>query len=97
MNQSYISEDDADLTDEFVRQGYVIRAAEDIGALDILRRQTASAAANALGIELPEDIGDFLNGIHKHIQPDNLNSIRLAIIDSLLSEPDFHVNYFKLM
>ncbi|MFL2771262.1 MAG: sporadic carbohydrate cluster 2OG-Fe(II) oxygenase [Rhodospirillaceae bacterium] len=95
MNQSFISKDDADLTDEFVRQGYVIRAAEDIGALDILRRQTASAAANALGIELPEDIGGFLNGIQNYIQPDGLNAMRLTIIDSLMSEPDFHANYFK--
>lgn len=94
MTQSFVSDDDAVLADEFARQGYVIRSAENVAALESVRTATVSAATRALNLPEPEDAGAFLNTIHDHVDGAGLNDLRMSIIESLLSTPEFHRNYF---
>jgi sporadic carbohydrate cluster 2OG-Fe(II) oxygenase len=82
------------LGDQFLAKGHIIQPAEDRAALDRIRALTAAAAANFLKIPLPGDIGDFLNNIHKHVTVAQLNDMRLAIIDVVLSTESFRADYF---
>lgn len=86
----------SDLADQFIDKGYLILPAEDRDALDRIRRCAAEFAAEALGIDLPEDIADFLNGFHQHVPIDKLNAVRLAAIEGLNKQPWLRATYFKL-
>lgn len=94
-SQKYLLADDAALADEFAKQGFVVRSAENRDALDAIRMKTASAAASALSLPSPEDPDAFLNGIHSHVDAAGLNNLRMSVIESLLADPDFHLNYFN--
>ena len=79
---------------QFLSAGYVVRPAEDRAALDRVRQLTAAAAAAALKIALPNDIGTFLDTIHERVKVADLNDFRLAILDKLLANPQFRPAYF---
>ncbi len=72
-----------------------MRKAENVDALNSIRQHTAAAAAAALGVPLPEDLSGFLNTIHQHVDAKDLNGLRMSIIESLLQDPSFRLNYFN--
>jgi sporadic carbohydrate cluster 2OG-Fe(II) oxygenase len=83
-----------DIGAAFLADGVVIRPAEDRAALESIRRKTAAAAADVLGIALPEDLGSFLDRIHEHVTPAGLNEFRLGVITRLLNDSAFQAAYF---
>lgn len=84
----------AEIGARFLQAGYVVLPAEDRAALDRIRLNTAQAAAKALSVPLPGDIGTFLNTIHERVTPGALNDFRLAVLESLLADPAFRPSYF---
>ncbi len=78
----------------FLDDGYLIAPAEDRAALDSIRQRTAAAAAAALKIPTPNDVGDFLDRFHERIEPSRLNEVRLAILTQLLNDSEFRALYF---
>jgi sporadic carbohydrate cluster 2OG-Fe(II) oxygenase len=78
---------------QFLEAGYVIAPAEDRAALDSIRQRTAAAAADALGIPLPNDLGGFLDRFHEQVEVARLNEVRLAILTRLLNDGDFRMLY----
>jgi len=87
-------EEDA-LTERFLRDGYIVTPAEDRSALDQIRAYIAAETAAFLGLKLPADAGAFLDGIGPHIEsPEQLNTLRLHIIDRLRVAEWFREAYF---
>ena len=85
---------EAELGARFLDAGYVVQPSEDRAALDRIRAATATAAASALKIALPEDIGEFFDTIHERVAVTDLNAFRLAVLDALLADPTFRPSYF---
>lgn len=83
------------LTESFLRDGYVIQPAENIDALDRIRHKIAELAADHLSVELPSDIGLFLDNIADIIAPQQLNDLRLHLISGLMSCDWFRDAYFS--
>jgi sporadic carbohydrate cluster 2OG-Fe(II) oxygenase len=83
------------LSETFLSTGYIITDAEDRGALDRIQSHAAQVTAKFLGIAPPEHPATFMDGIGKHISPDRLNEMRLAIINSFLAESWFREAYFS--
>jgi sporadic carbohydrate cluster 2OG-Fe(II) oxygenase len=84
------------LSQEFVRQGYVIRDVQHPAALNDLRHQVVVSACEYLGIAVPENEAKFLNRIHDVVSVQQLNDLRLAIYARMNAYPWFRPTYFAL-
>jgi sporadic carbohydrate cluster 2OG-Fe(II) oxygenase len=92
---SFFRTDEERLSETFLERGYVIVPAEDRMALDRIRDFVAARAATFLGIAPPGDVGEFLTTIGTRVSdPKQLNDMRLAIIDALMTAPWFRETYF---
>jgi sporadic carbohydrate cluster 2OG-Fe(II) oxygenase len=83
-------------TDSFLKNGYIIGAAEDRAALDRIRGLLARIAATILGLANPDDPDRFLNRICDHVDSAKLNDFRIAVIRGMNAEPWLRPAYFAL-
>tara|TARA_R110000824_G_scaffold33859_4_gene108180 strand:- start:8286 stop:9107 length:822 start_codon:yes stop_codon:yes gene_type:complete len=88
--------EERDLTEAFVRDGYVILDVEDRDALARLRTRLVTLAAEATGWGAVEDEDAFLNGFHDAVDVQDLNRLRLAVLAGLNETPDARMDYFRL-
>ena len=96
MTGTFVSTIDGIIGDAFLRDGYVVRPAEDRAALDRIQARMASLAAESLGLDPPGDPQAFLDGIHAHVRPETLNPFRLAMIAGINAEPWFRRAYYGI-
>jgi sporadic carbohydrate cluster 2OG-Fe(II) oxygenase len=61
-----------------------------------LRDAIAASVAAELSQEPPADAGDFLNTIHQHVEPANLNTARLAAINAINDLPWARRAYYEM-
>ncbi len=86
--------DDLALGERFLTDGHVVLPVEDPAALDRLRERVARLAAAHLGLARPADLSAFLETIHRHVDAQGLNALRLAVIDGINAEPWARPCYF---
>ncbi|MBF0332440.1 MAG: hypothetical protein HQL40_02185 [Alphaproteobacteria bacterium] len=86
---AYLGEADTRLGEEFLERGRVVLPVDDPAGLARIRQAAAGLAAAHLGLAAPEAgaEGDFLDFIHRHVQPSDLNALRLAVIEGLNAQP----------
>ena len=96
LTKTFFSAEETSLAEEFLSAGYVIRDVEDRAALDQLRHEIVIAAARAVNVPLPKDDGEFLDGVHKLISIEKLNSFRLGLYRELNAQNWFRPTYFSL-
>ncbi len=95
-------ENDVTLSERFLIDGYVILPVENRDGLDEIRRLIAAAAGEFLQREPdvdtdPDTAADaLLNGIHNHVDTDNLNSLRLAVAAKVRGTAWFRPTYYSL-
>ena len=89
-----LGEDEQALTQSFLDNGYVIRPAENMEALDRIRQKIAALTAEHLGVDLPADTGHFLDHIADLLKPAQLNELRLHLISGLMATDWFRQAYF---
>jgi sporadic carbohydrate cluster 2OG-Fe(II) oxygenase len=92
----FMTDDERRASDAFMEHGHVIVDAEDPALLNRLRDRIAGLAAAHLGLEAPADAGAFLNGIHERVTINDLNALRLAVINGLASESWVRAAYYNL-
>ena len=93
---SFYTSTDAALGDDFLHQGYVIVPAEDQSGLHRIQDLIANLAADHLSIDRPNDATEFLNGVSRHIEVNDLNGLRLSVINGIRNEAWFRPTYFQL-
>ncbi len=97
---TFIDEAEQAMADEFLTAGRVSRAVDDRALLDRVQIHIAGLAAAHLGIgtveDPPKDPKAFLDGIHRHVDSQTLNDMRLAIIENLNRENWLRHAYFAL-
>lgn len=93
---SFISDEESDLSNDFLSHGYIVRDVEDRACLDALRHEVVSVACSFLGISLPSDEEKALNFIHNQIPMEKLNELRMSVFSKLNSTTWFRPTYFSL-
>lgn len=93
---SFISSRDQALAEEFLAQGYVIKPVDDSGMLDEFRARLTAIVCSKLGVDVPKDIGAFLNGFHEVCPVEKLNEVRLGTYRAMNAEPWFRPTYHAL-
>ena len=92
----FLDAPEAARTEAFLKDGYIIGAAEDRSALDRIRGLIAGVAAKTLDLPSPEDPDTFLNRIGERVDPAKLNDFRLAVIKGMNAEPWLRPAYFAV-
>ena len=83
------------LGERFLKDGYVIKSVENTENLEWIRSLIAVSAGKHLGIRSSE-VGAFLNNVHDNVSVENLNALRLDVIDKISSESSLRPRYFSL-
>lgn len=96
MTSEFLTAEESELASRFLAEGRVVQPVEDTSALDRLRREIARLAADHLGVVAGEGDGAFLDGVHRHVGPENINALRLAVIEGLNAQPWARPAYFRL-
>lgn len=81
---------------DFLNSGYLLQPVENTDALQAIRTCAAELAAVAVGRDTPKDTGAFLNGFHEIVGIDDLNRVRMAVIEGLNKQPWLRAAYFAL-
>ena len=84
-----------ELGEQFIKNGFLIQPVEDQESLDQIRELVAVTAGNFLGID-PAKSEEFLNNIHKEIEAERLNDLRLTVISELNADIALRPSYFSL-
>ena len=92
----FISDKEKKISEQYLKQGYVIQDIEDMNSLDWIRDchyKIISKVLRKLNGNNPKDI---LNKIHKYISISDLNKFRLDIINKINSTENFRENFYKI-
>ena len=85
----FFTDYEKEISNEYLKNGYIIRPADDMNALHEIKREFISTISDILGDRSLADPENLLNNIHTHISPSELNSFRMEIIQSINSRKDF--------
>tara|TARA_B100000686_G_scaffold352799_1_gene456029 strand:- start:1386 stop:2210 length:825 start_codon:yes stop_codon:yes gene_type:complete len=99
-DQAVISEffegPERDACEKFTQTGLYIFDVEDRAALDSIQRKLSEGAAQFLGVSDPLPPSEFLNNIHRWVDVDDLNELRLFLINDLNGEEWLRSSYYAL-
>ncbi|TAK78496.1 MAG: hypothetical protein EPO11_01195, partial [Gammaproteobacteria bacterium] len=98
MIPDFLTDHEKEISDSFLKKKYVIVPAENMDALNAIRKKIAYTAADLLGKPITDEaeVGPFLNNIHQHISGKELNDIRVKIIVEMNREPWFRKAYYNV-
>ena len=92
----FLTETERELSNEYFRDGYIIRPVADAEALNRIRDHFVDVISEALGKPSAADPDLLLNGIHEHVPVDNLNDFRLKVIRGINAISEFRELYFRV-
>lgn len=84
------------VAERFLAEGYVIVEAENRPGLDRIRALVADTVRERLGVgrNLPD--GRLLDAVHEHVTVEQLNELRLSVIQALRAAAWFRPTYYSL-
>tara|TARA_B100001123_G_scaffold369674_1_gene431493 strand:- start:205 stop:1032 length:828 start_codon:yes stop_codon:yes gene_type:complete len=94
---SFEVETEAEIAEEFLKNGYLISPVEDLKSLQRIRDMLVAIVVDKLKLDHPTDSGDFLNLIHQRVDPSQLNKLRLDTFNQINREPWFRPAYYSLV
>ena len=93
--EKFFSKKESELSERFIEEGYIITKVENISMLNAIQEFVSRCAASHLNQELNEPV-DFLNSAHRFLKIEQLNALRLHVIEAVNSEDWFRAGYFNL-
>jgi len=84
------------ISDEFIKNGYVIKDASNIITLNILQDLLVEHSVKILDKNVNSSNIDWLNNIHTMIEVDQLNDFRLQLIQSINKGKKIRENYYNI-
>ena len=96
MNKSFLTLEDAKISNEFKRNGYVIRNIADKKALDYIQSKFVKLIKKNYKFEKSYSNEKIFNLIHKKIKKNQLNDFRLKIINQINKDENCRYSYFKV-
>ncbi len=93
----FYTDHEKELTQQFLQDKHIVVPAEDMEALNQIRRKIADIAATAIGHKIisEDEAGPFLDNIHQMLSGKELNDVRVKVIADMNREPWFRQAYFK--
>jgi sporadic carbohydrate cluster 2OG-Fe(II) oxygenase len=91
---NFLSDEELILSEDYLKNGYVIRKSPAYESIEYLRNRIVTVAADLLNEKYPEDPDIFLNTIHRKVTSNDLNNFRLGVIQGINKDPDFRKHYF---
>jgi sporadic carbohydrate cluster 2OG-Fe(II) oxygenase len=92
----FFTESEQLLSQEYLRQGYIIRPVADLEALAWIRGQFANFVGDALDSPVEISTEDLLNQIHISLPVQKLNSFRLGLMRSINGLSGFREMLFRV-
>jgi sporadic carbohydrate cluster 2OG-Fe(II) oxygenase len=92
----YLTNDEQVFSDEYLKQGYIIRPAFDLEALEWISKQFINLIENELDVQSSGNPQDVLNNIHQNVPVSELNEFRLKIIQGFNAIEGFREMYFRV-
>ncbi len=92
----FLNQEEINLTEEYLRQGYIIRPVANQEALDWIRNKFVSLSTKELRVEEKPSTENWLNDIHEFVSVKELNDFRMKMIDGINADTDCRKNYFLL-
>jgi len=92
----FLTKEELDLTEEYLRQGYIIRPVADREALEWIRHKIFNLSKKDITNDTPTEVNYCLNHIHESITIGQLNDFRLKMIVGINAESEFREQYFNL-
>ena len=92
----FLSKEEQVMTEEYLRQGYVIRPVANEEALEWIRQKIYNLSEQNVTTDKPTEANSLLNNIHESITVEELNDFRLKIIGGINAESEFRERYFNL-
>jgi sporadic carbohydrate cluster 2OG-Fe(II) oxygenase len=92
----FLTESEQQLSDEYLRQGYIIRPVADLEALEWIRSQFIRLIVEELGVVADAKPETILNQIHQKVPVAKLNTFRLKIIRGFNAIEKFREMYFRV-
>jgi len=86
---SFLSAEEVDLSQRFIRDGYLVLPAENLSCLNGIRGLVASLAAESVGISEVLSVDSFLNFFGSKISASELNSVRVRVINAIIQTATF--------
>ena len=98
MAQDFYTEHEKEMTQQFLKNKYLIVPAEELEALNAIRKKVAQVTAAAINQKAPSDdqVDHFLNHIHEQVTGKELNDVRLKVITEMNRDPWFRKAYFSV-
>jgi sporadic carbohydrate cluster 2OG-Fe(II) oxygenase len=96
LQPGFLDQREIELGERFLQHGYLIEPVAERDGLDRLRAAIADGVAETLSCERPTDPGKFLNEIHLLVDPVDLNSARLAAINTVNNLPWARRLYYEM-
>ena len=94
--ESFFTPAETELSREFMANGYVIRDADNLPALDELRAALVGLACRHLGCDAPQDLSAVVNTLHERVRPEKLNDLRLAVFRGMNEHAWLRPTYYAL-
>ncbi len=92
----FLSKSEKQLSDEYLKQGYIIRPVADTKALEWMRSQFIRLIDETLGADEYAKPEDMLNKIHQKVPVAELNAFRLQVIRDFNAIDGFREMYFQV-
>jgi len=96
LTDTFYSDEENALFEEFLKRGYVVKPAADRSALDAMRTEVANLVCGYLDLDFPDEVGIFLNRIQNYVPQSELNDLRLYLYKELNQRSWYRPTYFKL-
>lgn len=94
MNNKFISKKELEISNEYIKKGYVIADIENIKSLNWIRDFYLNFIESNKKIK--KNDYDTLNQFHNYINVKDLNNFRLKLIQEINKNKNFRINYFKV-
>ena len=96
MSKNFLTLDDTKISNEFKKNGYVIRNVADTKSLDYIQSQFIKLVKKNYKFEKNYNNEKILNFFHKKIKKNQLNDFRLKILNQINKDEKCRYNYFKV-
>lgn len=90
----FVTSKEKNLTDRYIKEGYIIEKVSNEESLRWMKNNLIQFIREVIDIDLADN--EILNSFHKKISVENLNDIRVKIIQKINQNKDFRSEYYKI-
>jgi len=95
IDNKFLDQNNLEIANEFLNKGYIIEEIKNTESLNFISDLFIAELKNTIGASESND-KKLLNNLHEYIEIENLNNIRLDLLNRLNKNQDFKIAYFNI-